>query len=128
MRQAHESGKSMRRLRAYSYWLTGTIATTAKVVGRTPWSARDALVPLPAQRYRHLAVLALFRRLDKPQRKRVQLIQNQPDSPLRCALCEDRACGSREESSLIETECPKSSFDGSRLLRCSSTASLLNTL
>src|ERR1019366_10217600 len=55
MRQAHESGKSMRRLRAYSYWLTGTIATTAKVVGRTPWSARDALVPLPAQRYRHLA-------------------------------------------------------------------------
>src|ERR1035438_1423924 len=30
-------------------------ANPAEVVGRTPWSARDALVPLPGQRYRHLA-------------------------------------------------------------------------
>src|ERR1022692_4095580 len=27
-------------------------ANSAEVVGRTPWSARDALVPLPEQRYR----------------------------------------------------------------------------
>src|ERR1035441_10341186 len=28
---------------------------SAEAVGRTPWSARDALVPHPEQRYRHLA-------------------------------------------------------------------------
>src|ERR1017187_519574 len=28
---------------------------TAQMVGRTPWSARDALVPLPSQRYQHHA-------------------------------------------------------------------------
>jgi hypothetical protein len=28
---------------------------TAQMVGRTPWSARDALVPLPSQRYHHHA-------------------------------------------------------------------------
>ena len=30
-------------------------ASLAEVVGRTPWSARDALVPLPEQRYQHIA-------------------------------------------------------------------------
>src|ERR1039457_5354332 len=28
---------------------------TGQMVGRTPWSARDALVPLPGQRYQHHA-------------------------------------------------------------------------
>ena len=32
-------------------------ANSAESVGRTPWSARDALVPLPEQRYQHLAGL-----------------------------------------------------------------------
>src|ERR1035438_9206770 len=27
--------------------------STGQTVGRTPWSARDALVPLPGQRYQH---------------------------------------------------------------------------
>ena len=32
-----------------------TIGNAAEVVGQTPWSARDAPVPLPAQRGQHLA-------------------------------------------------------------------------
>src|ERR1035438_9230231 len=33
-----------------------SVTLTGQMVGRTPWSARDALVPLPGQRYRHHAV------------------------------------------------------------------------
>jgi hypothetical protein len=29
-------------------------ALAGALVGRTPWSARDVLVPLPEQRYQHL--------------------------------------------------------------------------
>ena len=32
-------------------------ALAGALVGRTTWSARDALVPLPEQRYQHLAGL-----------------------------------------------------------------------
>src|ERR1035438_9199648 len=49
------SATTWRRLSVQCHILFAKAENSVEVVGRTPWSARDALVPLPEQRYQHLA-------------------------------------------------------------------------